>query len=437
MHTLLQELVLRITQFIQVIVFVVGCYYFGISVFGWKKRKDEKSEESLPSTRFALVIAAHNEELVIGHVIDSLNNQKYPRELYDIFVVADNCTDRTAAIARRHGAIVYKRYDSQKQGKGHALEWIFVQLYEMSDKYDVINVFDADNLVSSNYLYEMNRQLRKGHKVVQGYIDSKNPYDSWITYSYSIAFWLSNRIFQLPRYYLGLSCGLCGTGFCVDISVLKDIGWGATCLTEDLEFTMKLALNGLKVAWAHDAIVYDEKPITLKQSWRQRKRWMQGHADCASRFLGALFKKAFKESSLIAFDCAIYLFQPIRFIFIGLITVMLWIQSVYPEAPFYTMQYVFPNTVWYVFVVLQFFYGPLVVLSENKFDLRVLLGFIVYPFYCLTWVPITIQGFLSKDNKVWNHTEHIREITIEELEKPKSILKSPDASDTARRLLGN
>lgn len=423
MENLLQGLVLHVTQLIQVFVFVFGCYYFGVSICGWKKRK-EKPEDIAPCKRFALVIAAHNEELVIGHVVDSLLNQNYPRRLYDIFVVADNCTDRTAFIARKHGAIVYKRYDAEKRGKGHALDWIFGKIFEMENKYDAVSVFDADNLVSSNYLYEMNKQLCKGHKVVQGYIDSKNPFDSWITCSYSIAFWLSNRTFQLPRYYLGLSCGLCGTGFCIDISLLKRIGWGATCLTEDLEFTMKLALNGMKVAWAHDATVYDEKPLTLKQSWKQRKRWMQGHADCAARYMGPLFKKALREGDLASFDCALYLFQPIRFIFIGLISVMLWIQSFYPQAPFYTLQYVFPSTVWYVFVTLQFIYGPLVVLFENRFDLRVLLGFLVYPFYCLTWVPITIQGFLSRDNKTWDHTEHTRDITIGELEKSQNTMKA-------------
>ncbi len=422
MDKMLQSLILLITQLIQVFIFVAGCYFFGVSIYGWRKRKDNTGEAT-PCKRFAIVIAAHNEELVIAHIIDSLKDQNYPQELYDIFVTADNCTDKTAVVAQKKGALVYKRQDAINTGKGHALEWMFQKIYDMNDKYDVICVFDADNLVSSNFLYEMNKQLCKGHKVVQGYIDSKNPFDSWITCSYSIAFWLSNRTFQLPRYYLGLSCSLCGTGFCVDISVLKKIGWGATCLTEDLEFTMKLALNDMKVAWAHEAVVYDEKPITLRQSWHQRKRWMQGHADCASKYLVPLFKKAFRESNLSAFDCAVYLFQPIRFIFMGLMTVMLWIQSFYPEAPFYTLQYVFPAAVWYVFVVLQFFYGPLVILSENKFDMRVLLAFLVYPFYCLTWVPITIQGFLSRNNKVWNHTKHTRVITIKELEKTQNTLK--------------
>ncbi len=405
------------TQIIQILIFIAGCYYFGISVFGWIKRKEDSHKNYSPVKKFALVIAAHNEELVIAHIIDSLKRQNYPKELYDIFVVADNCTDNTSKIASEHGAIVYNRVNNELKGKGFALEWMFEKIFNMETNYDAISIFDADNIVSCNYLAEMNKQLCKGHKVVQGYIDSKNPFDSWITCSYSIAFWLSNRIFQLPRYYLGLSCGLCGTGFCVETTVLKKIGWGATCLTEDLEFTMKLALNGMKVAWAHDAVVYDEKPLTLRQSWNQRKRWMQGHADCASRFLGALFKKAFKEQNLVAFDCALYLFQPIRFIFIGLITVMMWIQMVYPTSPFFSLKYIFPVEVWNVFVILQFFYGPFVILSEKKFNSKIILGFILYPFYCLTWVPITIEGFLSKNNKEWDHTTHTREITINDLEE--------------------
>ncbi len=149
-------------------------------------------------------------------------------------------------------------------------------------------MFDADNLVHKNFLKEMNKKMCKGYKVVQGYLDSKNPEDTWITGSYSIAFWSCNRMFQLARYNLGLSSQLGGTGFCIDTDILKELGWGATCLTEDLEFSCKIILNGYKVGWAHDAIIYDEKPLTLGQSWRQRKRWMQGFADVSSRYFLSL-----------------------------------------------------------------------------------------------------------------------------------------------------
>ncbi len=415
MRNIIYYTIFYFSELIQVLIFIAGCYFFGISIFGWVKKKD-KLKPFAPQKKFAVVVAAHNEELVISHIIDSLFKQNYPRKLYDVFVIADNCSDNTAKIAEYHGAKVHIRENDAKRGKGFALEWMFDRIFKMDENYDAVAVFDADNLVSPNFLTEMNNQLCSGHKVVQGYIDSKNPFDSWITCSYSIAFWLSNRIFQLPRYYLRLSCGLCGTGFCVDTSVLNDLKWGATCLTEDLEYTMKLALNGIKISWAHKAVVYDEKPLTLKQSWKQRKRWMQGHADCASKYLRPLFKQAFTQGDLTALDCALYLFQPIRFIFVGLMTLLMWIQTVYPQFPLFSVQYVFPVQVWYVMGLFEMLYGPLIILAEKKFSLKVLLGFVIYPFYCLTWAPIALQGFIEKDNKEWSHTTHTRQLSIGDVE---------------------
>ena len=147
--------------------------FFGISIFGWLNGKRYQNKVFFPNKRFALIVAAHNEEKVITHIIDSLFKQNYPRNLFDVFVIADNCTDKTAEIAEKYGAIVYKRFNSTLKGKGHALEWMFEKIFEMDKKYDAICVFDADNLVSSNFLLEMNKQLCRGHKVIQGYIDSK------------------------------------------------------------------------------------------------------------------------------------------------------------------------------------------------------------------------------------------------------------------------
>ena len=213
-------------------------------------------------------------------------------------VIADNCQDNTARIASGLGALVYKRFNKRKRGKGYSLDWMFKKIFKMEKKYDAVCILDADNLISANFLLEMNKHMCMGHKVVQGYLDSKNPANSWISGNNSISFWISNRLIQLPRYYLGLSCLLGGTGFIVATDVLKEIGWGATCLVEDLEFSIKLVLMGKKVYWSHDAVVYDEKPLTIKQSWRQRKRWMQGHFDCIKRFLKPLIVKAIiKERS--------------------------------------------------------------------------------------------------------------------------------------------
>jgi len=388
-------------------------------IAGWLPfpEQNRKSDLHFHFHRFAVIIPAHNEEKVIGSIVKSLNRQHYPKELFDIFVVCDNCSDNTEQEAKKAGARVFVRHNDSEKGKGYALEWAFARLFALNEQYDAVCVFDADNVVSGSFLSEMNSMLNEGHEVIQGYIDSKNPFDSWISLSYSIAFWLSNRTFQQTRYNLGLSCGLCGTGFCIRTSVLKEIGWGATCLTEDLEFTMKLILNNKNVAFCSKAVVYDEKPLTFIQSWKQRKRWMQGHTDCAKRYMAKLFKKALLERDPAALDGGIYLFQPVHFICFGLAAIFSWLKMAFPSAPFYIVGYSYPEYIWTLIVLIQLFFGPLVVFLDRKWDIRIFLGFLVYPLYCITWLPVTIAGIKDSGKKEWTHTVHTRNITIEEIER--------------------
>ena len=415
------KFIFYLTAVIQIPIFLVTFYYLVISLFGIYKRK--KCKNFSPQKKFAVIIAAHNEEIVIKHVIHSINDLDYPKNLFDIFVVADNCNDKTAKIAKINGAFVFERFDKEKKGKGYALEWMFDNLYKMECKYDAIAIFDADNLVSKNFLKEMNNKLCQGYRVVQGFLDSKNPNDSWITASYSIAFWTSNRMFQLAKSNLGLSNQIGGTGFCMEVDLLKRLGWGSTCLTEDLEFTCKLVLNGQKVAWAHDAVVYDEKPLTLKQSWKQRKRWQQGFADVASRFFFKLLWKGIKEFDIIAIDCALYTIQPFVVIGFGISTILNFSQSMlnYPMNVF-LIKFLLNSTfgigdkLWNIIIFIQYIYIPIVLLLDRKLDIRIFLWYILYPIYTLTWIPITIQGVIDKNSKVWNHTIHTRQISIDDIE---------------------
>ncbi|MEG0371393.1 MAG: glycosyltransferase family 2 protein, partial [Clostridium sp.] len=334
MENFIKFTITGVTGTLQILAFAVLMYYLIISLFGLYKKK-HKDDGNMKEKSFALIVAAHNEEVVVEQIVESLKKLDYKKELYDIFVIADNCTDATAEIARNAGALVCERFDPDKRGKGYALEWMFGKIFEMEKKYDAVVVFDADNLASKNFLTAMSDKLNEGYKVVQGYLDSKNPHDSWITESYSIAFWSNNRLFQLARNNLGLSNQIGGTGFCIDTNTLRELGWGATCLTEDLEFTCKLVSNGHRVGWAHDAVIYDEKPLTLKQSWNQRKRWMQGFADVASRFFFKLLKKAFKERSWRAFDCALYTIQPYLTVLAGVCVILTGIQLLQPDGYIY------------------------------------------------------------------------------------------------------
>ncbi|EJP6471428.1 glycosyltransferase family 2 protein [Clostridium sp. L74] len=467
----MKDFIFDLTLIFQIFVFIITLYYLILSLFGIYKKKDNNAEKCNPKKNFALVVAAHNEEMVIGKIIESLESLDYPKNMYDIFIIADNCTDNTAKIAKTYdGIYVCERNVPDKRGKGYALEWMFSKLFKMDKNYDAIAIFDADNLVSKNFLKEMNYKMLKGYKVVQGYIDSKNPNDSWITGSYSIAFWTTNRLFQLARANLKLSNQIGGTGFCMDSETLKELGWGATCLTEDLEFTCKLVLNGHKVGWAHNARVYDEKPLTLKQSWNQRKRWMQGFADVSSRFFTKLIKKAFKERSFIALDCALYTVQPFVTILLALSALLTLIQNNCSKgANIFVISYLFSPWIWKTFSIVQFLFTPLIMLLEKKLSkgmfltfsayslnvflftlilgskpklyevailsiiylgifilllyivdrkksLKMFIWYLLYGIYTLTWIPITIQGILNKNDKEWSHTKHIREISIQEMD---------------------
>ena len=412
-----------VSLILQILVVGIGLYYFVVSWFCWYTKK-EKLPEPLKTHTYALLVAAHNEEAVIANSVKSLLALDYPREAYDVFVIADNCTDRTAEVAREAGAIVCERTNDKERGKGFALEWMFKNLWDMDKQYDSIAVFDADNVIDKNFLKAINEKQNAGHKVVQGYIDSKNPFDSWITSSYTISFWTTNKLYQQSRSNLGLSCQLCGTGFVIDSELLKEIGWQATCLTEDIEFTMRLVMENQRVGYTRKAIVYDEKPLTLSQSWKQRIRWMQGQTDVAFRFVGKLFKKAFKTHSWAPVDCVFYLLQPLRIICSGAITFMAWVQTFYSvtvdpteQIPFLQMWNIIhiPH-LWDAIVILTFLYTPLIIwLEKRKFNWTLIKAYITYFFYSLTWIPIAIIGVCKKNNHEWFHTQHTRTLTIDEM----------------------
>ena len=396
---------------IQILIICVTIYYFSLAIIGLNRKPEKKG--FVPDNSFAIVIAAHNEEQVIVPLLDNIKRMDYPKSLFDIFVVADNCTDRTAQLAERAGASVYQRFNQDKRGKGYALEWMFNKLFSLNKKYDAIVIFDADNLVKTDFLLEMNNKLCQGEKIIQGYIDSKNPYDTWVTNTFSIAFWLMNRLVQLPRFNLGISNTLAGTGMCISYDVLKRLGWGAHSLTEDLEFTMKGLAYGIRTSWAHDAVVYDEKPLTFMQSCRQRKRWAQGQVDVAGRYMGLLLAKGFREKKWMYIDAALHLFQPF---FMMIVTSFLVIQIFPFLQPYYVNLFIdyIPSSLWQV-ITSAITVFPVVALYLDKIPWKAYWGLILYPLFMYSWIPIIFVGFLHRNRKEWAHTAHTRAIHYNEM----------------------
>ena len=411
---------------VQIIVVLFTLYYFFLAFFGLARPAEKKLGG--PEKKFAILVAAHNEEMVIGQLVKNLFILNYPKHLYDVFVVADNCSDTTAVVARRAGAQVFERFNLENRGKGYAMEWGFAKIFTLQKSYDAVAIFDADNLVHPEFLSVMNRRLVNGEKVIQGYLDAKNPTDTWVAATFAICFWVVNHVWHLAKYNLGLSSCLAGTGMVISSDILKKHGWGATCLTEDLEFTMKCLVEGIPTAWAHDAIVYDEKPLTFMQSWHQRKRWAQGHFDVASRYIPKLFVEGCARRDIRLLDAILHLLQP-HFLILSSIFVLL--SYVHQTIPFYTdILYAFvPWEIWSVVAIGQYIF-PLVVLIKIRAPLKSWFYMLLYPVFIYSWIPITYVGYLHRNDRKWNHTAHTRSMSYEEVmgSFPKESMLSKQAA---------
>ncbi|OXM17243.1 glycosyltransferase family 2 protein [Paenibacillus herberti] len=404
---------------LQIFLAFIGVYQFGLALFGIIRKK--KAIEHKPQKSFAILVAAHNEEKVVGALIENLKNLDYPKELYDVFVICDNCTDGTAAISRSMGVNACERFNNQLKGKGYAIEWMLKELWAMPRQYDAIVMFDADNLVKTDFLTHMNNDLCNGHQVIQGYLDTKNPDDSWVTSSYAITYWYCNRLWQLSRRNLGMANFLGGTGMCFESNLMKEMGWGATSLVEDLEFSMRCVQRGVHPVLNYDAKVYDEKPVTFKASARQRLRWMQGHFTVARQYFFPLLWASIKERNFIKFDAALYSFSVYTTLlgFVG--TVIIWMDNVLPAENLFTSIYQFlPFWVPVVAISATALMFPLVMMLEGIKSGKMYANLLSMIVFQLSWLPITFYAFFTQNNKQWSHTQHTRVIRLEEVQSKQA-----------------
>ncbi|MGI6028263.1 MAG: glycosyltransferase family 2 protein [Candidatus Heteroscillospira sp.] len=260
-------------------------------------------EDNTRLNRFAVLIAARNEETVIGKLVESVKQQDYPAELVDVFVVADNCTDGTAREARRAGAEVYERFDTQRVGKGYALNWLLGQIHgKYGKKYDGYFVFDADNLLSTDYISQMNRVFSEKYPIVTGCRNSKNFGDSWISAGNALRFLRDSEYLNRSRMLLGTDCSISGTGFLVSRDVLMRAGgWHFFLISEDTEFAVSSILRGERIGYCHEAVFYDEQPQSFEQSWKQRMRWVRGSFQVFGKYGGRLFR-GFARGNFACYD---------------------------------------------------------------------------------------------------------------------------------------
>ena len=390
-----------------------------------------------PYHKYAVIVAARNERTVIGQLIDSVNNQNYPKELLDVIVIADNCTDDTASIAREKGAYVFERFNKEKVGKGYALEYLFEKINEeLSDKnYEAFIVLDADNLLSVDYVYEMNKVYDSGYKVVTSYRNSKNYENNWISAGYSLWFMREARYLNKPRYILNTSCAISGTGFLVDKKVIDGYGgWKFHLLIEDIQFTCQYALDGGKIGYAEKAEFFDEQPVVFAQSWTQRLRWSRGMYQVLGRYGGKLIKKMFGN-----FSCFDMMMNITPALIISIATMMLdiimIILSFFLPTAFTPWDYTltFLKAIAFYWLIL-FVVGAITAITEWKKihvrPLRKIWSMFTFPFFMLTYVPISFAAIFKK-NVGWKPIKHNIAKTVDDIKTNKNTVKNKKRKKTS------
>lgn len=255
------------------IIVIHKAFYFVIGMFFTRKFKPAKKKH-----KYAICIAARNEENVIGNLLDSINKQDYPKDLLQVFVVADNCDDKTAVIARDYGVICYERTDLEHRTKGYALQYLFecIEKDYGRDSFEGYFIFDADNLLKKNFVSKMNDAFDSGVKIITSYRNTKNFDENWISSTYALHWIRSIRTYHRARSVLRLATNIQGTGFLFSNEIVHD-GWNYTSLTEDRALTADAVAQGYEITYQDEAEFYDEQPVSLKVALRQRLRWSKGH----------------------------------------------------------------------------------------------------------------------------------------------------------------
>ncbi len=266
--------------------------------------RPQKLPPRAPDKRYAVLICARNEAAVIARLLDSIRNQTYPQALLTSFVLADNCTDDTAGIARAHGATVYTRADKTKVGKGYALDALLSHIrQDAPDAYDGYFIIDADNVLAPDYVERMHEAFCAGHEIVSGYHNTRNMDGSVFTLGQAVMFLTQNRFFNYPRTLLGLSAFISGTGILIGASVLKEAGgWPYHMLTEDVEFSMVQLQKGRRAFFCRGAVFYDEKPVRFRDSRNQLIRWIQGFLQVMSVHGAPLIRRAIRQRDFSCYD---------------------------------------------------------------------------------------------------------------------------------------
>lgn len=414
------DIITKVNYGIAVLFFI--CYFYQFLYLAVPLFKRKEVEVEAPLHRYAFLIAARNESAVIGHLVDSIRAQEYPQDMLTVFVVADNCTDDTAQVARSHGAVVYERSNLTQVGKGYAIEYLIHCIGREYDPFDGYFVFDADNLLEPDYVMQMNRVFSQGNSIVTSYRNSKNYGDNWISAGYALWFLRESAFLNRPRYILNTSCAVSGTGFLFSHEVLNACGgWPFHLLTEDIEFTIHNVTAGRRIAYCGEARYYDEQPTKFKQSWRQRMRWAKGYLQVFQKYGTRLLAGIPRKGGFACFDMCMTIMPAFFLTAISIVANIAVLTLTFLGqhdffAALYSCAQAIINTYLLLFVV-----GAITTVTQWK-DIdataaKKILYTFTFPIFMLTYIPISFAALFRKVE--WKHIDHTVSVSLGDMKKAK------------------
>ena len=286
------QALLIVLTVLNAVVFPYFLFLFATSLAAILERRRDMAPGDARA-KILIAIPAHDEESGISTTVQSCRESNYPAGLFDVAVIADNCTDQTASLARDAGARVVERFDEEKKSKGYAIEFLLESLANSGDldSLTAVVVVDADTTIDPNLLRSFDRGLREGHDWMQAYYTVANPDQSWRTRLMTYALSLYNGVMQVGQNALGLSAGFKGNGMCFSTRGLRRRPWQSYGLVEDMEYSWILRIAGEKIVFLPDVSVYG----TMLGSGgtaaaNQRRRWEFGRADIRNKFLGSMLR---------------------------------------------------------------------------------------------------------------------------------------------------
>ena len=384
----------------------VYIYNLWIILAGRRHRKEPYDALSEKENRFCIIICARNEERVIAQLINSLHEQEYPKDKLDIYVIADNCTDSTAQIAKEKNAHVMVRNDTSHIGKGYALSYFF-QNINPSD-YDAFCIFDADNLVDKRFIRIMNSRINSGEKIIQGGRRAANPGESPTSSCYALYFDFITKIYFKARMNRGMACTVSGTGFAFTSDLVAN-GWSTSSITEDAEFSIQNLLHGVKVTLAENAVFYDEQPASFMQSIPQRRRRSAGTMQLLKKYGKKLAQLASDETapSMLrksAMDYILFMLMvptnamPIISGFLG--TLLLFM-----IVPDLSKVFLWMGISCAASYILNVIFAYIVLIATKDSFAKMWKGLLFYPIFCFSWSIISFTACINNKCK-WKPIEH-------------------------------